>query len=242
MQKTRPKLSELKEEFDIRYLQDSCTVRVFYNCLAVLALMSIVIYYPLLEVDSLNRFVLMPEIVSSDKSISNDVIAIIFTQYLLSITAIVLSVVFVFINWDCTTALRSVVQAIVSISSNCCSIACTLNYINKHSEEKNFQSKRTGIIVMSLVVNISMTILFQSQMIHLSIDQALRIVVLMGLLTIALVYYLIRMQVKVELDNTDTLDNVSPQNQATIKESKEINKSVIVGDELYHFEEADNEG
>lgn len=146
---------------------------------------------------------MMKQSASSSCPPKESITAIILIQYLLTIASVIVSLILWYIRSEEDTFARYALQILVALSSNCCGVACTLSYIKREDENKTFQPKRTIIIVLSLVINLILTIILSSDLVMLTDDQLYRLLVPLGAITMILVAWLVSLQCNVEGKNAD---------------------------------------
>lgn len=165
---------------------------------------------------------------------------VILTQYLLTIASAIVSLMIWRIRDGESTLTSCALQILLTLSSNCCSVACTLSFLSREDEDKAFQPKRTIIIVISLVVNLILSLLLSSGLIVLSENQQSRLLIWLGSLTVFLVVWLTSIQRKVEGKNANRANQLSPLMKKTVDESKKLKTPSIDGEEM-NFEESEDD-
>ncbi len=159
---------------------------------------------------------------STKKHVNTGFIAVIITQYLLTLASAFVAIVFRIVDTNAEADIKLATQILIALSSNCCSVACTLSFINRNDEYDSFQPSRTIIIVLSLVINIILTLIFQYGLLQIPIKKETNLLMLMGVITCLLTIRLIGLQKKVESTNTNTFKTLikNQETQAKIAESK----------------------
>ena len=125
----------------------------------------------------------------------------IITQYLLTIAYAIYSIILLCIGKSSSTEMFF--QILIALSSNCCSIACTLSFLKKEDEDPTFQSKRTIIIVVSLAMHLVLTMLLPD-ILSVATNERCRILILLMLSCVVmymLLHILYTMQSSVEGKN-----------------------------------------
>lgn len=159
-------------------------------------------------------------------------------QYILSIVSLFVSLIICFIKTDCFFQMNEFIyQSLIAISSNICSIACTLSFLTKNDEEDGFQSQRTIIIVFSLVINI-LLIFITSFDIPLGWNNHPCLIVLLITIVSILLIMMIKIQVKVHEINKERIkiaDELTNEQKKFTVEAKSIN-TIQNGSEVYNVE------
>ena len=169
---------------------------------------------------------------------------IILTQYVLSIASLLISIIFLIMDSSLLGLARCVTQVLVTLSSNCCSVACTLTFLDRNSEKHSFQSSRTIIIVISLVSNIILSILFQSGIMdhrNFKLSQFFITLAFLGCVIIASVSWLIKLQIDVERTNASIMYTLSNDQMKTIESAHELGVTKI-DDINFDFGDSDDAG
>ncbi len=167
----------------------------------------------------------------------NNCFPIIVSQFVLTIsTVIVYSSVCIIAPNGVYSFVMLFSQVFLALSSNVCSISCTLSYLSTNDEGSFFQAKRSILLVISLVIFIVLSLSISLQVLQ-DYKSQLCMLGFVFVLLIPTTYFLIIELVNVENKNSQAKTKLNSMQNKLVVDAKKTDESKV-GEELFNIKGA----
>lgn len=152
----------------------------------------------------------------------------IIIQYILSIAALIVCTFIMILTYrGYISIFEMLFSFMIVLSSNCCSIACTIEVLKKDDEDYAFQNNRTIIIVLSLALYLMLTFVNSFFLPNIQIPKMIIVFLIATPILGYIVFFLIKMQTSVELANIDIksrfIDPKKKDEYTLVQTEKQVN-------------------